>query len=134
MKRLHLIGLVLSALMFSTSLPARSAGPDDRQITDPKSIISASNLRAHPVPIDDLYFTRSVSDASWSPDGTEILFITNMAGRPNLWKMSSTGGWPIQLVQSEERQLGWHLVARREVDCFSAGHWWQRIVGHFRCA
>jgi dipeptidyl aminopeptidase/acylaminoacyl peptidase len=106
MKHLHLISLVLSALMFSTSLPARSAGPDDRQITDPKSIISVTNLRAHPVPIDDLYFTRSVSDASWSPDGMEILFITNMAGRPNLWKMSSTGGWPIQLVQSEERQYG----------------------------
>jgi dipeptidyl aminopeptidase/acylaminoacyl peptidase len=106
MKPLRLIALVLPALMFSTLLPAQSAGPDDRQITDPKSITSASNSKARPVPIDDLYFTRSVSNASWSPDGKEILFTTDMAGRTNLWKMSSAGSWPIQLVQSDERQYG----------------------------
>ncbi|HUO17351.1 MAG TPA: hypothetical protein VMX38_20385 [Verrucomicrobiae bacterium] len=64
MKHLRLITMVLSALMFSTYLPAQSAGPDDRQITDPKSISSASNSKARAVPIDDLYFTRDVSSAS----------------------------------------------------------------------
>jgi dipeptidyl aminopeptidase/acylaminoacyl peptidase len=106
MKHLRLLALALSALILSTLLPAQSAGPDDRQITDPKSVISASNPKARPVPIDDLYFTRSVFGASWSPDGKEILFTTDMSGRSNLWKMSSTGSWPIQLVQSDERQYG----------------------------
>jgi Tol biopolymer transport system component len=106
MKRLRVIAPIFLALMSSTLLAAQSKGPDDRRITDPQSINSASNLRARPVPIDDLYFTRDVSNASWSPDGKEILFTTNMAGRPNLWKVSSTGGWPIQLVQSDERQYG----------------------------
>jgi dipeptidyl aminopeptidase/acylaminoacyl peptidase len=106
MKPLRVLTPVLLALMFSTFSAAQAAGPDDRQITDPQSIKSAANLRARPVPIDDLYFTRSVSNASWSPDGKEILFTTDMAGRSNLWKVNSTGGWPVQLVQSDERQYG----------------------------
>ena len=36
--------------------------------------------------------------ASFSPDGSEIAFISNMSGTPQLWKMSSSGGWPIQLT------------------------------------
>jgi dipeptidyl aminopeptidase/acylaminoacyl peptidase len=104
MRPFRLIAPVLLAAICSTLLLAQSIGPDDRRITDPQSINSASNLRARPVPIDDLYFTRSVSNASWSPDGKEVLFTTDMTGRSNLWKVSSTGGWPVQLVQSDERQ------------------------------
>ena len=106
MRFARLIAPLLLALTFSTLLPAQSTGPSDRRITDPHSINSASNSEAHPVPIDDLYFTRSVSNASWSPDGKEILFTTDMAGRSNLWKVSATGGWPVQLVQSDDRQYG----------------------------
>jgi len=83
---------------------AQSSGPGDRQITDPRSISSPDNPDARPLPIDDLYFTRSVGSASWSPDGKKISFTTDMTGRQNLWKVSSTGGWPVQLVQSDERQ------------------------------
>jgi len=104
MKHLRLIAVVFVAVSFSALLVAQSTGPEARQITDPQSISSVSNSAAHPVPIDDLYFTRSVSNASWSPDGREILFTTDMAGRSNLWKMSAGGGWPIQLVQSDDRQ------------------------------
>jgi dipeptidyl aminopeptidase/acylaminoacyl peptidase len=89
----------------STLLFAQSSGPDDRGITDPLSITSASSSDARPLPIDDLYFTRSIGSASWSPDGKEIVFTTNLAGRSNLWKVDSNGGWPIQLLQSDERQL-----------------------------
>ena len=106
MRFARLIAPLLLAPTFSTLLPAQSTGPSDRRITDPHSINSASNSEAHPVPIDDLYFTRSVSNASWSPDGKEILFTTDMAGRSNLWKVSATGGWPVQLVQSDDRQYG----------------------------
>ena len=104
MRSARLIAPLLLALSFSALLPAQSIGPDDRRITDPQSISSGSNSEARPVPIDDLYFTRSVSNASWSPDGKEILFTTDMAGRSNLWKVSATGGWPVQLVQSDDRQ------------------------------
>jgi dipeptidyl aminopeptidase/acylaminoacyl peptidase len=91
-------------LSICVSSVAQSSGPDERPITDPKSITSASNPKARPIPIEDLYFTRSVSSASWSPDGKEILFTTDMSGRSNLWKVSAAGGWPTQLAQSDERQ------------------------------
>jgi len=85
---------------------AQTSGPDARQITDPKTITSATNPSARPIPIDDLYFTRNVSSASWSPNGKEIAFTTDISGRSNLWKVNANGGWPIQFAQSDERQYG----------------------------
>lgn len=84
----------------------QAQGPAQRQLTDPKAITSLANDKAGPLPIEDLYFTRSVNSASWSPDGQQIVFTTNVTGRPNLWKVPAGGGWPIQLTQSEDRQYG----------------------------
>src|SRR6266536_449649 len=83
---------------------AGSTGPDDRQLTDPKSVVSTSNPAARPAPVDDLYYTRSVFGAAWSPDGQQIVFTSDISGRSNLWKVRAAGGWPIQLVQSDDRQ------------------------------
>jgi dipeptidyl aminopeptidase/acylaminoacyl peptidase len=81
-----------------------STGPDDRPLTDPKSVVSGSNSGARPAPIDDLYYTRSVFGAAWSPDGKQIAFTTDISGRSNLWKVRASGGWPIQLTPSDDRQ------------------------------
>ena len=80
------------SLHFSLLSLAESSGADNRRITDPQSIISASKANVRRIPIDDLYFTRSVYSGSWSPDGKEILFTTDMSGRQNLWKVNSAGG------------------------------------------
>jgi dipeptidyl aminopeptidase/acylaminoacyl peptidase len=104
MKALHRLFPALVALLLCLPLPAQTLGPSGRQLTDPKSVTSAANPNARPIPIDDLYFTRGLYGASWSPDGAEVVFTTNFTGRPNLWKVKADGGWPIQLTQSEERQ------------------------------
>jgi dipeptidyl aminopeptidase/acylaminoacyl peptidase len=95
--------LLVTGCMLCTR-SAASTGPDDRPITDPKSVVSSSNSAARPAPIDDLYYTKSVFGAAWSPDGKQIVFTSDIAGRTNLWKVGSSGGWPIQLTQSDDRQ------------------------------
>src|SRR6266851_4988416 len=95
--------LVVICCSLCTRLAA-STGPDDRPLTDPKSVVSSSNSFARPAPIDDLYYTKSVFGAAWSPDGQQIVFTSDIAGRFNLWKVSASGGWPIQLTESDDRQ------------------------------
>src|SRR5450759_1711647 len=101
---MRLLGLLI-VICFSQWEPLNgSTGPDDRPITDPKSVVSTSNSAARPAPVDDLYYTRSVFGAAWSPDGQQIVFTTDISGRSNLWKVRASGGWPIQLSQSDDRQ------------------------------
>lgn len=105
--RVSLVVLFVSAIFsaFRGSMFAASS-PNERQITDPKSVTSPNNPAARPVPVDDLYYTRAVHSPSWSPDGREIAFTTNLTGRVNLWKVSASRDWPIQLSQSDDRQSG----------------------------
>jgi dipeptidyl aminopeptidase/acylaminoacyl peptidase len=105
MKFLGAFLLCAPAMMFGGHAAAQAAGPDERAISEPHAIESAPSTEARAIPIDDLYFTRSVSGGSWSPDGREIVFTTDISGRSNLWKVSAAGGWPVQLLQSEDRQV-----------------------------
>lgn len=98
--RIVLLVLVIAIM----SLAATS--PDTREITEPKKISSAEMSGAGAVPIDDLFYTRSTAGGAWSPDGKEIVFSSNFTGRFNLWKVNASGGWPIQLSQSDDRQGG----------------------------
>jgi dipeptidyl aminopeptidase/acylaminoacyl peptidase len=93
------IAVLLTASLFAAS------GPDDRVAADPKSLTSQSNPESKPVPIDDLFLTRSVSGGAWSPDGREIVFESNASGRTNVWKMRADGSEPTQLSHSDDRQF-----------------------------
>ena len=98
----------LIACLLSSAVVAIAAdmpnSPSARTATDPKSISSPSNSSARPVPIDDLFYSRRAISPAWSPDGKQIVFTTNFTGRMNLWKVSSDGGWPLQLTVSDDRQ------------------------------
>jgi dipeptidyl aminopeptidase/acylaminoacyl peptidase len=101
------VKLALPILMLAFLLSAFAAdSPDTREITNPKTITSSAANGANPIPIGDLFFTRSIGGAAWSPDGQEIVFTSNFTGRNNLWKVRTDGGWPIQLSQSDDRQSG----------------------------
>ena len=103
--RIGLAVFLLSGFALPTNSPA-SSSPDDRQVTDPKSIVSATNPAAGPAPIAQLYYARSTFGPAWSPDGRQVVFTTNLTGRANLWKVPAAGGFPIQLQQSDDRQSG----------------------------
>ncbi len=102
MKRVLLMSLAASCCICAGLM--ESSGPDDRALTDPHSVVSASNPAARPAPIDDLFYTRSVLGPAWSPDGKQIVFTSDISGRLNLWEVSAAGGWPIQLTQSDDVQ------------------------------
>jgi dipeptidyl aminopeptidase/acylaminoacyl peptidase len=96
-----------SPLLFVLPLTAFGAVPaPERALTNPQSLAAPTIADAKPVPIADLYFTRGLSGAAWSPDGREVVVSTNFTGRYNLWKVAADGGWPIQLTQSDDRQSG----------------------------
>jgi len=67
------------------------------------SITSPSNPAYRPLDIDTLYYTRSMFTLRWSVDGEHLYFETNITGRYNIWRVPSTGGWPVQLTVSDER-------------------------------
>ena len=73
-----------------------------RSLTDPQSLVSPVKSEAGPVPISDLFFTRSSWFATWTPDG-QVVLATDITGRTNLWRMPGAGGFPLQLQQSEDK-------------------------------
>lgn len=90
-------------------------GPPPRALTDPKTVVSAPDPAAPPVPIADLYYVRGAADAAWSADGKAIVLSTNLTGRFNLWTMPAAGGFPLQLTQSDDRQSGIGVTAAGQV-------------------
>lgn len=97
----------LIALPLFLAAPAIAEIPTpERPVTDPKSLVSAADSLAAPVPIDDLVFSRGALDASWSADGRQLFVSTNMTGRYNIWRMDADGSWPVQLTQSDDNQAG----------------------------
>src|SRR5208337_4868114 len=96
----------LSAIVIVMSLSA-FAQPT---ITSPAAITGPAKLQSKTVPdlqnfsIEKLYMTRLVGGTTWSPDGKQIAFISNISGRNNLWLVPASGGWPMQLTISDQRQ------------------------------
>ncbi|MEG3176672.1 S9 family peptidase [Sphingomonas sp. RB3P16] len=77
-------------------------GAPVRPLTDPRGLVSLAKPDATPVPIADLFFTRSSWFASWTPDG-QVVMATDLTGRTNLWRVPKGGGFPLQLQQSEDK-------------------------------
>lgn len=101
MRRKALIGLLLASAAAQAAIPV-----PERVITDPESIASPANAQAAPIPIEDLAYTRGLSDTAWSADGKQVFVSTNLTGRYNIWRMDVTGSWPLQLTQSDDVQTG----------------------------
>jgi len=105
MRMLRVVAAIIAVGGMEAAIAEPSiSGPNDRQITDPKSVVSAANPNAKPVAIEDLYVTRLIDSAALSPNGAEVAVTTNLTGRTNLWRVSTAGSWPVQLLNSDDRQ------------------------------
>ena len=109
--------LVLSipaACQTAASFGAKPAAGTDQVITDPAKITSTEKFDVQPISIEKLYTTRNIGDNTWSPDGKQIAFISNISGRDNIWIVPAEGGWPVQLTVSNQQQasLSWSPKGR----------------------
>jgi dipeptidyl aminopeptidase/acylaminoacyl peptidase len=97
--------VIIMSTVVAQNLPAQTLQAP-QAVTDPKKIASRPNAQVEPksLTIEKLYMTRQVGRPTWSPDGKQIAFISNMSGRNNLWLVPAEGGWPVQLTVSDQRQ------------------------------
>ena len=104
MIRLARFAIVVS---MSTFAIAQALTPP-QAITDPKQITSKPDANVQQgeesLSLERLYMTRQIGDSAWSPDGKTIVFVSNITGRNNLWLVPFSGGWPMQLTVSDQRQ------------------------------
>ena len=97
------IASLLCILLFAIIAPSQNL-PTPQAITDATKIESPTLLDFKPIELDKFFLTRQFDGATWSPDGKEIAFTSNISGRMNVWVVPAEGGWPRQLTVSEQRQ------------------------------
>jgi len=83
---------------------AQQPPASNQAITDPTKLESKTMPDMQTFSIEKLYMTRAIGGSTWSPDGKQVAFISNISGRNNLWIVPATGGWPTQLTISDQRQ------------------------------
>src|SRR5271156_105579 len=73
------------AIVVIMTVAATQTLPVPQAITDPKQITSKPNANVEQfqqsLAIEKLYMTRQIGPASWSPDGTQLVFVANISGR-----------------------------------------------------
>jgi dipeptidyl aminopeptidase/acylaminoacyl peptidase len=97
--------IAICLLLLLASLPAQAQRLEPPQyVTDPKQIVSKAKDPLGNFSVEKLFMTRHVGPTAWSPDGQQIVFVSNLTGRHNLWLVPAGGGWPMQLTVSDQRQ------------------------------
>ncbi len=92
-----------SALPPSSLLVAALAGAAPAPASGP-AVRSLTRAGVQRYTIEQLFATRTIGAAAWSPDGGRVAFVSNISGRNNLWLVSAAGGWPDQLTTGDQRQ------------------------------
>ena len=99
---MHWLCFVMVIAMSASSVAQRLRPPFF--ISDPSALSSKTKADVERLSIEKLFMTRSIAGTAWSPDGQTIAFVSNMSGRYNLWTVPASGGWPVQLTISDQRQ------------------------------
>ncbi len=94
--------LVPTLLLLAATAFAQTSAPT--VTTDPLKLKSQTVVDMQNFSIEKLYTTRNIGGSTWSPDGKQVAFVTNISGRNNIWIVPAKGGWPTQLTISDQRQ------------------------------
>ncbi|HET7568660.1 MAG TPA: S9 family peptidase [Gaiellaceae bacterium] len=65
-------------------------------------------------------FRRFLPVAQFTPDGSRVLFVSNISGQFNLWSVAVDGGWPEQLTSFTDRSVREVAVAPDGTILFAA--------------
>jgi dipeptidyl aminopeptidase/acylaminoacyl peptidase len=99
----NLLCFVILMIMSTATLAQQLEVP--KAITNPGDIRSVPKADVQKFSVEKLFMTRTLLDTAWSPDGKSVAFVTNISGRYNIWTVPATGGWPMQLTVSDQRQF-----------------------------
>src|SRR5690349_11066194 len=97
-RRLPVLLFLLASLAFAQTLTPPKAE------ADPQNVIAKMRPELTNYSLEKFFLSRQVGGASWSSDGKQVVVVSNISGRQNLWTVPATGGWPQQLTTSEQRQ------------------------------
>jgi acetyl esterase/lipase len=98
--------LTVSAFLCLTTIVFAANSPDDRQPTDPKSIVSVSSTSAHPVPINDLFYSRRVSSSACSPNEKAPLLV--LQGENDIRVPKEEAEQVVEILKKEGRTVDAH--------------------------
>ena len=112
----------LLAVMALGLATAASAQAPERAITDPLSISASARAPVAPPPIRALFEAHASLGAAWSADGASAIVSTNLGGRFNLWRMPISGGAPVQIARSDDRQWGQVVSPDGRTAVFQSDH------------
>src|SRR4051794_26070894 len=90
------IAIAILALAAHAAALCQTAPSSPAVITDPAQIKSKDKFDVQQLSVDKLFTTRNIGASTWSPDGKQIAFVSNISGRNNIWVVSSESGWPTQ--------------------------------------
>ncbi len=96
--------LLAASLLSCINVFAQATLAPPQAITDPTKLESKNVEDMQTFSVEKLYTTRNIGGSTWSPDGKQIAFVSNISGHNNLWLVPAEGGWPTQLTISDQRQ------------------------------
>lgn len=92
----HVLRMLIIVLMSAGAAAAEGEWPypQDAPISAPVTVGLAGQ---HPADITRYLLARGALGATISPDGGTVAFTDRVTGEPQLWRVSATGGWPVQI-------------------------------------
>ena len=95
--------LVSCSLLLSVAVPALAQVPETPNASDiPRPVPISLDLAGVERPdISRFLNVRAASSPSLAPDGSQLAFRSSTTGKPQLWVVDATSGWPHQLTFGE---------------------------------